>query len=94
MQPPTRGYKRGERKKRKGPNFIFISCGIISHVVTLWGESISFPLASSMGIPASCISFSNPVQSMGDQPFGSETSMDQRLMKLERRLQEQHDSHQ
>ena len=47
-----------------------------------------------MGNQASRINFSDPVQSMGDLPSDSKPSMDQRLMQLERRLREQHDSHQ
>ena len=42
-------------------------------------EVISFPLASSVGI-ASGIRSSDPVQLMGDLPFGSEPSMEQCLM--------------
>ena len=67
---------RGEKGKREGGHFYFITCGIISHVVIMWGEPISFPLASSMGTLASCISFSDLVQSMGDLPSSSEPSMD------------------
>ena len=60
----------------------------------MWGGSTSFPLSSFVGSPVSCISFSKLVQSMGDLHSGSKLSMDQRLMQLERRLQEQHDTHQ
>ena len=57
-------------------------------------RSTSFPATLSMGTPCFLYHFSKPVQSMGDLPSGSELSMDQRLMQLERWLQEQHDSHQ
>ena len=59
-------------------------------------ESLVLFIGVVYGNPASCIGFSHPVQPMGDLPSGSESSMsmDQCLMQLERRLQEQHYSHQ
>ena len=45
---------KGDKEKREGDHFYFMTCGMVSHIVILGG-------GGGGGTLASCISFTDPV---------------------------------